>query len=174
MGKFDEVCYTFMPEKSMFCDFEVLTDGLSSYLGLVHSIAKQENYPRNLQEDVLWLCEMSLHVNGSLRGKLAVEKEDLEKLHKLYQEYQADIKIKHFTLPTGSYLSCQINIARHKAKEVVRLLNKIHREEKEVPSILFSFTNLLANFLYILSLYVNILDKEENKLFTSKSYELKI
>ena len=173
MGKFDEVCYAFMPEESMFCDFEVLTDGLSSYLGLGYSIAKEKNYPAALQEDLLWLCEMALHVNGSLRGKLAVEKEDVEKLRHLYYSYQENMDIKHFTLPTGSYLSCQINIARHKAKEVVRLLNKIHREEKEVPPILFSFTNLLANFLYVLSLYINILDKEENRIFVSKSYELK-
>lgn len=172
MGKFDEVCYTFMPEESMFCDFEVLTDGLSSYLGLVLSIAQEREYPKPFQEDLLWLCEMTLHVNGSLRGKLAVNKEDLEKLHKMYKLYNSEINIKHFTLPTGSYLSCQINVTRHKAKEVVRLLNKINREEKEVAPILFSFTNLLANLLYVMSLYINNLDHVDNKVFISKSYKL--
>lgn len=170
MSKLDETCYTFMKEDGMFCDYEVLSDGLSSYLGLTYSISKEKSYPSDLSQCLLWLTEMALHLNGSLRGKLAITKEDLDKLYELYYDYKGKIDIKGFTLPTGSYLACQVNLARHKAKEVVRLLNKIHKEQSAVPDIVFSFSNLLANFLFVLSCYVNELDNEENITFISKSY----
>lgn len=170
MGKLDEICYPYMPEESMLCDHEVLTDGLASYLGLVLSIAHERKYPEKLCADLEWMTEMTLHLNGSLRGKLAIFKEDLDKLYEVYYYYRNNVKINGFTLPTGSYLSCQINIARHKSKEAVRLLNRINREEIEVPQILFAFSNLLANLLFVLSCYVNELDRMENKPFISKSY----
>ncbi|MBS4539036.1 hypothetical protein GOQ27_11225 [Clostridium sp. D2Q-11] len=170
MGKWDEICYPFMPEDSIFCDHEILCDGLSSYLALTLSIAEERDYPERLQQDLLWLCEMALHVNGSVRGKLAIFKEDLDKLYELYDYYKSEVKVSGFTLPTGSYLASQINIARYKSKEVVRLLNKINKNEKKIEDILFSFTNLMANLLYVMSCYVNKLDKKENKEFISKSY----
>mgnify|MGYP006278918551 CR=1 FL=1 len=80
------------------------------------------------------------------------------------------LHINGFTLPTGSYLSCQINIARYKCKELVRLLNKTNKKEKEVEDILFSFTNLMENLLYVLSIFVNKIDEKQNRKFISKSY----
>ena len=170
IGKIDEISYPFMSEDGLFCDYEILTDGLSNYFGLTLSIALKEDYPKEISDILEWLTEMSLHMNGSLRGKLAVEKADLDKLYAIYYLYKEKIDIKGFTLPSGSYLACQINIVRYKAKETVRLLNKIEEVESKVPDILFSFSNLLANFLYVLSCYINILDNYENKPFTSKSY----
>jgi len=105
-----------------------------------------------------------------VRGKLAIFKEDLDKLYELYDYYKSEVKVSGFTLPTGSYLASQINIARYKSKEVVRLLNKINKNEKKIEDIIFSFTNLMANLLYVMSCYVNKLDKKENKDFISKSY----
>ena len=170
LSKYDEICYPFMEEEQMFCDYEILTDGLSSYLGLALSIAKERNYPGDMIENLQWLTEMALHLNGSLRGKLAVGEKDLEKLYEIYYHYKELAEVKAFILPTGSYLSSHINISRYKTKEVVRLLNKIDREQKRVPAILFSFTNLLANLLFILSLHINDLDQVENEVFQSKSY----
>lgn len=169
-SKYDEICYPFMDEEQMFCDYEILTDGLSSYLGLALSIAKERNYPKDIQVNLNWLMEMALHLNGSLRGNLAVDDEDLERLYEIYYYYKDQAEVKVFTLPTGSYLSSQINISRYKTKEVVRLLNKIDRQQEKVPALLFSFTNLLANLLFILSLHINDLDQEENRIFKSKSY----
>lgn len=159
-----------MGEDGLYCDYEILTDGLSSYFGLTLSISVKEEYPKEISHILEWLTEMSLHMNGSLRGNLAVESKDLDKLYEIYHFYKNKINIKGFTLPVGSHLSCQINILRYKTKELVRLLNKIEKVQGEVAKILFSFSNLLANFLYVLSCYINILDKFENKPFISKSY----
>lgn len=169
-NKYDEICYPFMNEEQWFCDYEILTDGLASYLGLALSIAKERDYSEALIKNLHWLTEMALHLNGSLRGKMAIEDEDLQRLYEMYDFYKDQVEIKGFILPTGSYLSSQINISRYKAKEVVRLLNKIDRQQEKVPKILFSFSNLLANLLFILSVYINDVDREENQIFESKSY----
>jgi len=170
MNKLDEICYPFMNEDGLYCDYEILSDGLSSYLGLLYSISKERDYPEDLSECLLWLTEMVLHLDGSLRGKLAISEIDLKDLYSFYYKYKNEIHISGFTLPTGSYLACQINIARYKSKELVRLLNKINKLQCPVPDIIFSFANLLANFLFVLSCYVNDLDNEKNISFTSKSY----
>ena len=159
-----------MGEDGLYCDYEILTDGLSSYFGLTLSISLREEYPKEISDILEWLTEMSLHMNGSLRGKLAVGAKDLDKLYEMYYFYKDKIDISGFTLPAGSHLSCQINILRYKTKELVRLLNKIEKVQGPVAKILFSFSNLLANFLYVLSCYINILDEFDNKAFISKSY----
>ena len=170
MKDYDEVAYPFMEEKGMFTDYEILTDGLSSYIGLLWSIAEEKDYNNDLIEDLQWLTEQVLHMNGSLRGKLAIDEKKVNKLKDMYYYYKAKIDIEGFTLPTGSYLSSQMNIARYKAKEVVRLLNKIEQADNEVPKILFRFSNILANLLYSMSLYVNKIDEIEIKKFESESY----
>ncbi len=172
IGNLDFTCYTFMAEEGLLCDYEVLTDGISSYFGLAAAFGRERGYPEDICNILEWLTEALLHVNGSLRGKLAIAEEDVNKLYKLYKHYKSQIDVSGFTLPTGSYFSCLINILRYKTKELVRLLNKVDRE-KDVPEILFSFTNLLANFLHVLSLYINKLDGVENKPFISKSYHIK-
>ncbi|GFN34388.1 hypothetical protein [Tepidimicrobium xylanilyticum] len=159
-----------MDEEGLFCDFEILSDGISSYFGLSLAIARDRAYPDDICNILEWLAEMSLHVNGSLRGKLAVEQKDLDRLYEIYYFYKDKIQIEGFTLPVGSYLSCHLNVLRYKTKELVRLLHKIDQQQEKVPKILFSFTNLLANFLYVLSCYINFLDRMENKPFISKSY----
>lgn len=162
-----------MDEEGLLCDYEVLTDGISSYFGLALAIGRERGYPEDICSILEWLTEAILHVNGSLRGKLAICEEDLRKLYEAYYFYKYRIDNNGFTLPTGSYFSCIINILRYKTKELVRMLNRIHKEEEEVPDILFSFTNLLANFLYVLSLYINKLDGIDNKPFISRSYNIK-
>jgi len=173
MGSMDFVCYTYMDEERLLCDYEILTDGISSYFGLALSIGRERGYPEDICNILEWLTEAILHVNGSLRGKLAINEEDLDKLYNLYKQYKSKINVSGFTLPTGSYFSCVINVLRYKTKELVRLLNIIHRE-REIPEILFSFTNLLANFLHVLSVYINNLDGVETKPFISKSYQINI
>lgn len=170
MTDYDEISYPFMEEKGMFTDYEILTDGLSSYLGLLWSIAEEKNYSNDLIKDMQWLTEQVLHMNGSLRGKLAIDDSKVDKLKNMYHNYKEKINMKGFTLPTGSYLSSQMNIARYKAKEVVRLLNKIEQADNEVPKILFRFSNILANLLYAMSLYVNKIDGVKTFEFKSESY----
>lgn len=162
----DEICYPFMAEEGMFCDYEILTDGLSSQLGLCHAHAGEVKDGR-LGEDLLWLVEMALHLNGSVRGKLAVDEADLEALHGIYDRFRGFVP-KAFTLPVGSVLSCELHLARHRAKEVVRMLHKIDG----APEILIRFAGLLANLLYAMSCYAERQTGSDLPVFVSKSYAM--
>ncbi len=162
----DEICYPFMAEEGMFCDYEILTDGLSSQLGLCHAHAGEVKDGR-LGEDLLWLVEMALHLNGSVRGKLAVEEADLDRLHGMYDCYRSLVP-KAFTLPVGTVLSCELHLARHRAKEVVRMLHRI----EGAPAIIIRFSGLLANLLYAMSCYVESQAEADLPVFTSKSYQM--
>ena len=54
-------------------------------------------------------------------------------------------------------------------KKSVRALHKVSLE-REVPDILFNYTNLLANVLFYMAVYVNKDKGVEEIQFVSKSY----
>lgn len=165
-----ETSYPFMDETELLCDYEILTDGLSSYLGLALSQTKTEDYPQQVAVDLKWLSEMVLHLNGSIRGQLAINQSELKLLNKKYDFYKKKVKHDNFTLPGGDLLAAQIDVCRYKSKEVVRLLNKLKQNKIEIDDILFSFANILANLLYLMSLYINDFKGIKQEKFKSKSY----
>ena len=165
-----EISYPFMDEDSLLCDYEILTDGLSSYLGLALSKARSGDYPKRVSEDLKWLIEKVLHLNGSVRGQLAIEQSDLDWLNQKYDYYKDKVEYNSFTLPGGDILAAQIDICRYKSKEVVRLLNRLKQANIEVDDIILAFANILANQLYLMSLYINDFKEIRQEKFQSKSY----
>lgn len=165
-----EISYPFMDEDGLLCDYEILTDGLSSYLGLALSKARTGDYPQRVLDDLRWLSEKVLHLNGSIRGKLAIDQSDLAQLNQKYDYYKEKVYHKSFTLPGGDILAAQIDICRYKSKEVVRLLNKLKKEEVKIEAIILSFANIMANLLYLMGLYINDFVGIRQEKFQSKSY----
>jgi len=159
-----------MNEDGLLCDYEILTDGLSSHLGLALSRARIGAYPDSILEDLRWLIEMVLHLNGSVRGNLAIDQSDLTKINKKYDYYNKKVEYNSFTLPGGDVLAAQLDICRYKSKEVVRLLNKLKKEDINIDEKILSFANILANLLYLISLYINDFMGIKQEKFKSKSY----
>ena len=93
----DQRCcaYSFLKETSRQCDYEVATDELASLIGqAVHCVKHQP--------ELLKLCELVYHANGSIRGKLAIRPEDFRWLDQLYVKLtQENGELKQFVLPTG-------------------------------------------------------------------------
>lgn len=114
---------------------------------------------------------MAYHLNGSVRGKLAVHEEDLNELSGLYNCYVNFTrgKIDHFVLPQGTHGACVLHVCRSEAKKSVRALHKVSLE-RDVPEILFDYANLLANVLFTMAVYVNQHHEVEEIPFVSKSY----
>ena len=74
----DQRCcaYSFLKETSRQCDYEVASDELASLIAqAVHSVKHQP--------ELLKLCELVYHANGSIRGRLAIRDEDFEWLDQL-------------------------------------------------------------------------------------------
>lgn len=162
------ICYPFMRESASTVDFEIRTDSLTTRIGEAISLTK--DIPE-VERDLRYLQPMAYHLNGSVRGKIAIDQEDLEKLSSLYDSYVAEVEdsIGNFVLPQGSQAACSLHVCRSEAKKSVRVLHKVSLE-REVPEIVFDYAQLLANVLFVMAVYTNRKHGVEEIPFISKSY----
>ena len=163
-------CYPFMREKTSLVDFEIRTDSLTTRIGSAMAVVKNNIVLTDLQI----ILPMAYHVNGSVRGKLAVTEEDLAWLSNRYDFYVSHVEdmIRGFVLPCGGEEASRLHICRSEAKKSYRTLHKVS-EEREVPEILFDYLGLLANVFFVMAVFCN----KENGIgeipFISKSYPMK-
>ena len=164
MSKYQSCAYPLLKEASKQCDYEVASDEIASMLGYATHIVK---HIPELERLVL----MTYHLNGSIRGKLAVTDEDRNFLESLYVQYEEKVGRKtQFVLPQGSEGACFLHMLRSKAKAVVRLAYAIEREEHPVPELVLDLWNMLSNVLFQMALYENLMEGVQETVFVSKSY----
>lgn len=165
------LCYPYMREKYSMVDFEIITDSLTTRIGLAASLA--EDLPE-VYEDLMYLSPMAYHLNGSVRGDIAITEEDLERLSSMYDFYVGEVEeeIQGFVLPQGTVAANVLHTCRSEAKKSVRALHQVSLE-REVPKILFDYTHLLANVFFAMAVYTNKINGVEEIPFISKSYPRK-
>lgn len=164
----DLISYPFLNEEFGSVDHEVMTDYLSSVFGRILSMDTP------LYDETYWLMEMSLHLNGSIRGKLAITKDDINKGLSIMEKYKNLNKdrLNGFVLPTGCGLACEYHIARGEAKKVCRNLYLMKNKGIEFDYILIDFANLITNLLFVMALEINRLNNIDEIPFISKSYDV--
>ena len=172
-GDIDELCYPFIYEQSYLCDYDVATDELCSHVGNMLSVL-DEGF-EDISADLNILHPMIYHLNGSIRGKLAISETDLIWLKERYHDYQRQTKglIDGFVLPRGNRQTMPFQLARSAAKKAIRMMVRIDQEGRAVPDVLHRFCNLLCNFFFVLALTVNARNGFEEVAFISKSYSAK-
>ena len=168
----DELCYTFIYEDCPICDFEILSDELCCRIGLVLSLELEPQVREILQR----LQPNIYHLNGSVRGKLAISESELVELKQDYHRIceQLEGGFEGSVLPRGHRVSSELHLCRCQAKKVVRALVSIeHHQSKKLPDpILFKYANFVANTLYALASYTNHINEVEEVEFVSKSYSM--
>ncbi|MFD1707647.1 hypothetical protein ACFSCZ_13025 [Siminovitchia sediminis] len=160
-----------MRESASTVDFEIRTDSLTTRIGLAASLTEDIE---EVHEDLMYLLPMVYHLNGSVRGKLAISEEDVNRLSDMYDFYVAEVKdeIEKFVLPQGKTAACVLHTCRSEAKKSVRALHQVSLEQ-EVPKILFDYTHLLANVLFVMAVYVNKCYGIKEIEFVSQSYPVR-
>lgn len=177
----DELCYPFIYEESLLCDYEILTDDLTRMVGwAINDLGLLRNsYPVNddlksLEIELNWLLPICYHLNGSIRGNLAIcDKDHLQLLH-FYQEIKNKTKssINGFVLPGGVSPVGILNKCSSLCKQAIRLMVLIHnKEQKEVPEILPKFANVLCNYFFAATILINQITGFKETPFESKSYK---
>ncbi|GAJ76470.1 LOW QUALITY PROTEIN: hypothetical protein JCM18905_2277 [Vibrio sp. JCM 18905] len=166
-----EICYPFIYEDSPVCDFEITADELCSRIGLVLAMDLDE-----FSRDILTRMQPNVyHLNGSVRGKLAITEAEVEELKADYEllKQRIDGGFKGFVLP-GAPCIQSLHLCRCQAKKTVRALVAIEHAGKKQPAppILFRYANLLANVLYSLASYINHINQVEETEFVSRSYSM--
>lgn len=166
----DALCYPFIYEQGYLCDYEVVTDELCSQVGYI--LAAMDDCLAEVKADLSRLQPMIYHLNGSIRGRLAIHQVDLDWLKARYQYYRAQLQeqLGGFILPRGNDLAMRCHLARSGAKKAIRLMLRIDQEGIPVADELHHFCNLLCNYFFVLAVYINKANGYEELPFVSLSY----
>lgn len=93
------IAYPFLYDDPMDlkCDFEILTDEVSSMIGLLRGFVKDES----LKDELEKVCEIVYHLNPTLRTFLSLNEEDLNWINERYNFYKNECKdlVKKFVIP---------------------------------------------------------------------------
>lgn len=176
----DELCYPYIYEDSLLCDYEILTDDLTRMVGwaindldVLRRLYTENTELKKLEDQLNWILPLCFHLNGSIRGKLAITEEDHQQLLDNYRNLKTITKksISGFVLPGGVSPVGVLNKCSSMCKQAVRLMVKIHNEEqKEVAEILPKFANLLCNYFFTSTVLINQITGFKETPFISKSY----
>jgi cob(I)alamin adenosyltransferase len=166
----DELCYPFIYETSWLCDYEVATDELCSQIGFVLSVLP-EGFD-DLAEDLDRLQPLAFHLNGSIRGRLAVDESDIAWLRERLSHYKAETRdlAPGFVLPRGPAPVPQLHLARSSAKKAIRLMVRLEQEGVAVPEVLPRLANVMCNFFFVLTRVINQRLGVAEISFLSRSY----
>lgn len=159
--------YPFLSDDSnnLMCDFEILTDEISSYIGLLN--AKITNPEINSQ--LTKICEIVYHINPSLRTFVSVTKDELDWIEQCMKLNSTGIK--KFVLNHGSETACLSHIIRTKFKKLTRMLYQHIQNGNNIENILLDFTNLLSGYFFHLALKLNKINGVEEIEFISRNYK---
>lgn len=167
----DEMCYPFMYEQSSLCDFEIITDELCGHIGAVISCLPGEM--PDIAADLEQIQPLAFHLNGSIRGRLAIAETDLQWLQTRLNHYQSEAsdRLRGFVLPRGTAPIPQLHLARSACKKAIRIMVHLEREEnKAIDMLLPRLCNLLCNFFFVLTLVINQRRGLIEPAFISRSY----
>ena len=164
------IAYPFLYDdpKDLKCDFEILTDEVSSMIGLLRGFVKDEA----LRDELEKVCEIVYHLNPTLRTFLSLNEEDLNWINERYMFYKNEYKdlVKKFVIPQGGVCACYAHVIRSKCKAVVRMIYRHKENGHEVPNLLFNFFNLLSGYFFSLAIKFNHDEGICEKEFISKNY----
>lgn len=151
-----ELCYPFIFERRYHCDYEIATDELCCLVGAALARMPLESACPALQDDLAALQPLIYHLNGSVRGKLGISEEDLSWLKARYDYYQqASLgRVSGFVLPQGPEPIATLHLCRCASKKIVRLLVRLEEQGVCFEPILYRFSNVLANFFFVLTVYL--------------------
>lgn len=163
--------YPFLCDDSddLRCDFEILTDELTSHIGLLAALVDD----RDMRDELLKIGDLVYHMNPSLRTRVTITQEEVnwleERTISIYEEVKG--KFEKFVLPQGCEAAAHAHILRAKFKGLVRLLYKHAYGGNQVPDILFDFSNILSGYFFNLALKLNDMYNVEEIEYISRNYK---
>jgi cob(I)alamin adenosyltransferase len=179
MSKYLAYCFLYDDAADLRCDFEILTDEISSMIGLLRSLLDETDKTADpeLENDLCKINELMYHINPSLRTKTMVNAGELEWLHQKTCVLQKVVEVGlprgdgvTFVIPQGCTQAAYSHVIRNKCKALVRLLSRHQQQGNTADEILFDFVNLYSGYFYFLALWFNINHGVEERSFISRVY----
>ena len=148
--------YPFLYDEDSGVDYEIHTDMMASRLGLILGMMEEKGMKDPITEDLTHLHTKLYDLNGSVRGRNVITKEDVQHLKQRYAYYTKLTKeeVKGFLLPAGNPLIMECHLLRCEGKQLVRLLYRLEKEGFNVSPELFDVANLLSNLMFAMANYL--------------------
>ena len=141
-------------------DFELLTDEISSLIGLLHSHKTEKD--AHALADVMYISELIYHASTALRIANTITKEEIQKLEALVSalEKELDPHHKQIVLPQGSTIAATCHLVRVKCNIAVRMLHKFNdnNPDNKVDELCQDLFNLASGYFLYLALKLNMLN----------------
>ena len=179
MSKYLAYSFLYDDAADLKCDFEILSDEISSMIGLLRSLLDDADKTADpeLAEDLCKINELMYHINPSLRTKVMVSAEELEWLRLKVQVLQNAVEDTGkrsggltFFVPQGCTQAAYSHVIRSKCKTLVRLLSRYRQQGNAIDDILFDFVNLYSGYFFLLALWFNKTHGVEERPFVSRVY----
>lgn len=156
------------PSDDLRCDFELLTDEMSSRTGLLRAQVKDQA----LREELLWVCELIYHINPTLRTRLTVTEAETQRLLAAASRLkeQCGSRCRLFVLTQGCEAACTAHLLRVQGKQLVRLIYRWVEQGHCVPDRLLDLANLLSGYFFYLALRLNELEGVDEIPYESRNY----
>lgn len=157
------------PSEDYRCDFEIMTDRLSSMTGILAAMCQEET----IRAELLRIDELIYHLNPSLRTKTTITEEEVQWLHQRVEELkkEGENRFQSFcVLPQGSVRGSLAHVIRADCKALVRLLHRHEQQGHETDHRVIDFANLLSGYFFGMAVWLNGLDQVEECPFKSRNY----
>lgn len=175
-GKTSLVSGTRLSKADFRIDLYGEVDELNSYIGLILSLYKKQEFKQTELENLFLEVQSALFNLGSF---LACEHEAWEKYNlpridgRLISTIELNIdnfdkkldKLKNFILPGGSSLASHTHIARCICRRVERKLVEYLDRYQVLPENSLVLLNRLSDFLFVMARYFNLELSEKEKLW---------
>lgn len=161
--------YPFLSDaaEDLRCDFEILTDEMSSKTGLLAALCPEK------RDELIKIDELIYHMNPSLRTFFSITEEEVlwlnARLEGMLNENKG--RCNRFVLPAGTHRGCLAHVLRTDGKKLVRMLYRHAQSGGKVEPRLFDFANLLSGYFFQFALWINAADKFEEVPFISRNYK---
>ncbi len=156
------------PQSDLRCDYEILTDKITSMIGLLRSQCSE------FEQQLTELSTLVYHSNASVRTENSINQNDIQFILDAVNSLQKQTEhlCKRFVLPVGSKRASLSHCLRTEAKAVVRMLYKLGQTGHEVDTLLIDFFSLLSDYFFRLALLLNHLDDVQEIPFESRNYRV--
>ncbi len=158
------------PNKSVACDFEIMSDEIVSKIGHLASYVED----KELNAELKFITETVYHLNPTLRTFMSVTEQEFETVKEAAQRLKEQTKgrCEMFVLPYGCRAATYSHIIRNNFKGLSRIAYAEERLKGNVPELLHDILGILSNYFFYLSLYLNMVEGVDEIPYVSRNYNI--
>ncbi|MDR0599465.1 MAG: hypothetical protein LBG84_05210 [Treponema sp.] len=179
MSKYLAYSFLYDDAADLRCDFEILTDEISSLIGFLRSLLNDKDRAADgdLEKDLETMNGLMYHLNPSLRTRVMVTEEELDWLYRKAARLEDPVKEGFektgkltFVVPQGCVQAACAHIIRSKCKAAVRMISRFKQQGNQVEDLLLDFVNLFSGYFFRLALWFNKVQGVGEVPYTSRVY----